>query len=485
MAKIFRRSAEAPCRSESRFVVTRPSSALRAPSPRKRGEGLSTNVSELGSLRSFSRLLLTQLASVLGAPSPTTSECPSPRGAGRGWREAPGEGTSFGSVISPPRSSRLGVRLLAFSLLLTACATAPRIALPNDGTVWFLLVEEDNGHVLAAQNADKRYIPASNRKLFAAATVANCLGLETQLHTEIRRDGDDLVIVGDGDPSLGSWRYERTEDFNHVADLLARRGITRVRDVVADVSHFDRVTIPGSWKWGNLGSDYAASVDAITWGESEIPTDRAVPDPGLHAAKAMRDALVSRGITVSGTTRVNSEPHAWGEKVADLPSPFVAQLLTTVLKNSHNLYAEMLFKRASNGTYDASFALERAFATREAHVDTNDFSFADGSGLSPDDLVTPRAIVKMLRWMNDPVRRGFWWATLAQPANEGTLRKRLVTLETRLRGKTGTINGVNALSGIIAMPDGHYRYFSMAANHDLDGDEAVRIMDAVVLKVAQ
>ena len=48
------------------------------------------------------------------------------------------------------------------------------------------------------------------------------------------------------------------------ADLLVRRGVTRVRDVVADVSAFDRVTIPGSWKVGNLGSDYSAPVDAIT-----------------------------------------------------------------------------------------------------------------------------------------------------------------------------------------------------------------------------
>ena len=358
------------------------------------------------------------------------------------------------------------------------------VTLPDEPSLWFVLVEEDDGRVLASVNADKRYIPASNRKLFASATIANCLGLTTQLHTEIRRDGDDLVVVGDGDPSLGSWRYERTEDFNAVADLLVARGVTRVRDVIADVSRFDRVTIPGSWKHGNLGSDYSAAVDAITWGESEIPTDRAVPDPALHAANALRDALVSRGIAVTGTPRVNTEKRAWGEKVADLPSPFVAQLLATVLKNSHNLYTEMLLKRSADGTYPGAFALERAFATREAHVRNEDFNFADGSGLSPEDLVTPRAIIAMLRWMNEPSRRGYWWATLAQPANEGTLRRRLVTLEHRLRGKTGTINGVAALSGIIEMPNGRYRYFSIASNHHLDGDKAVEVMDSLVAQIA-
>lgn len=379
------------------------------------------------------------------------------------------------------------LRNLLALILLTGCATAPVIQPPDsDGAVWFLLAEEDDGTVIASNNADQRYIPASNRKVFAAAAIANCLGLDTRLTTEFWRDGEDLVIVGDGDPSLGSWRYERTEDFNAIAEQLASRGFTSVRDVIADVSHFDRNTIPGSWKHGNLGSDYAAAVDALTWGESEIPVDRAVPDPALHTANAMRDALVSRGIAVTGTPRVNVERRAWSEKLTELRSPFVAQLLGTVLKNSHNLYAEMLLKRSSNGTYAASFALERAFATREVGVQNADFNFADGSGLSPEDLVTPRAMIRMLRWMNDPVRRGYWWATLAQPNNEGTLRRRLVAFENTLRGKTGTINGVASLSGIIAMNDGRFRYFSIAVNHHIvDGDEVVKVIDSLVEQIAR
>jgi D-alanyl-D-alanine carboxypeptidase len=390
-----------------------------------------------------------------------------------------------------PLSSFCILHSAFFILLLTSCSTTtppPPITFdpaPFDNAFWSILLEEENGKVVYAQNADKLTIPASNRKLFASAAIASCLGTETKLTTEIWRDGEDLIVRGDGDPSLGSWRYDRDTDFDVLAQDLRGRGLTSVRDVVADVSLFDRVTFPGGWKHGNLGSDYAAPVDALAWGENEIPVNRAVPDAALHAATALREALLLRGIAVTGGLRVNVEPRDWQERVASLPSPFVGDLLRTVLKNSHNLYTEMLLKRMGGGTYENAFAVERAFLLSDVQLEDGSFRFVDGSGLAPDDLLTPRATVRLLRWMNHPARRAFWWSVLAQPASEGTLRSRLVPLSERLRGKTGTINGVNALGGIIAMPDGGYRYFAVMVNHHIgDGDEAVKLIDRFVLAAA-
>lgn len=381
--------------------------------------------------------------------------------------------------------------LLLFSGCATTSSTLPSAIdaathrPPFQHAFWSMLIEEDDGRVLYAENADKLTMPASNRKLFASATIAACLGVDGQLTTELWRDGDDLVLTGDGDPSLGSWRYERDHELDAVADLLRARGVTRVRDVIADVSRFDRVTIPGGWKHGNLGADYAAPVDALAWNENEVPVNRSVPDPALHAANALREALVLRGIEITGVARVNTDARAWSEKLAALRSPFVGELLATVLKNSHNLYAEMLLKRAGGGTYDAALARERMFLTGEPRIDGASFQFVDGSGLAPDDLVTPRATIAMLRWMNAPSRRAFWWSVLATPNQQGTLRRRLIPLEPRLRGKTGTINGVAALSGILAMRDGRFRYFVIVVNHHAgDGGEAQKIIDDIVMRIA-
>jgi D-alanyl-D-alanine carboxypeptidase/D-alanyl-D-alanine-endopeptidase (penicillin-binding protein 4) len=194
---------------------------------------------------------------------------------------------------------------------------------------------------------------------------------------------------------------------------------------------------------------------------------------------------------VRGVVFTRSAPRtvmpAWRERIAGIESPPLDVLLAVMLKASQNLYAEMLLKDAGGGTYSAGLDLEKRFAVDEAGIDAHSLRFVDGSGLSPDDLVTPAAVVKLLRWMNEPARRGMWWALLAAPGEkEGTLRRRLIELAPRLRAKTGTINSVNALSGIIAGTHGGYRYFSIIVDHHIaEGGEATKAIDAIVRSIAE
>ena len=96
-----------------------------------------------------------------------------------------------------------------------------------------------------------------------------------------------------------------------------------------------------------------------------------------------------------------------------------------------------------------------------------------------------RALVKVLRWMDDPARRGAWWQLLATPGEDGTLRRRLLPLASRLRGKTGSIAGVNALSGIVRGTGGGTRYFSIVLNHHLAASsEALHAIDAMANAIA-
>jgi D-alanyl-D-alanine carboxypeptidase/D-alanyl-D-alanine-endopeptidase (penicillin-binding protein 4) len=360
---------------------------------------------------------------------------------------------------------------------------------PFDHALLMIDVEDDAGNTIFAQNAHTLMIPASVRKLFSSVTVQQCLGSDARLATELWLDGSDVVLKGGGDPSFGAERYgyDERNTFAPFIEALRRRGIERVRDVVTDVSLFDRVTLPYQWKVGNITSSDAAPIDAITYRENAMGDD-AVSSAGFYAALAFRDALQRGGLPVDGTVRLQTDVRIWGEKLAQMESPFVEQLLMTVLKNSQNLYAETLYKRLSVGEKPASYAasrdIETAFLTTEVGIDATEFRFVDGSGLAPDDLVTPAAIVKMLRWMNAPERRAMWWMVMAQPGGEGTLRSRLTTLGDRMRAKTGTVAGVNSLAGIISGSDGRFRYFALGWNHHIAASGATSLIDSIVQAIA-
>lgn len=435
-------------------------------------------------------------------------------------------------------------------LLLTACATtAPlltttidRIAAepPFDRAIWGILVTDDAGRALYSRNAHTLLVPASNRKLFAASSAIECFSLDHRFTTELWLDGGNLIIRGGGDPSLGGrWAFDRDEVFAPFVDALRTRGVTSVTDIIADVSRFDRVTEPPSWKIGYMSGGDISPIEALAYnenvvgvfvescakpvvdtdplfvpakvtsvmcgaGEPDVLSDAtnaltvegtlpdhyqgitAVSDPPLYAAQSLRDALRRAGIEVRGELRVERTPGPQtAEKLAEIDSPFFVQLLTVMLKNSQNLYAEMIFKGTADppSSYERAEDLERAFLTADVGLDPSEFRFVDGSGLSPDDLVTPAAIIQLLRWMNEPARRSLFWSVLATPGEEGTLRRRLLPLADRLRAKTGTLRGVNALSGILAGPHGRYRYFSIIINHHT-AESATRAIDDMVTAIA-
>ncbi|MEO8035131.1 MAG: D-alanyl-D-alanine carboxypeptidase, partial [Acidobacteriota bacterium] len=221
---------------------------------------------------------------------------------------------------------------------------------PFDRAIWAIRVEEDDGTPVYSRNAHTLMLPASNRKLFAASTVANCLGWDARLQTELWLDGEDLVLRGGGDPSLGGRYYDSPAlALDPFIRAVRGRGLRTIRDVVADVSLFDRVTIPGSWKVGNLPYKYAAPVDSLTYAEN-VNGEAAVVEPGLFAAQSLRDALSFAGITVTGTVRLcaaSCNASGLAERLAAIRSPYVSQLLSTVLENSQNLYTETLLKDLS------------------------------------------------------------------------------------------------------------------------------------------
>jgi serine-type D-Ala-D-Ala carboxypeptidase/endopeptidase (penicillin-binding protein 4) len=216
-----------------------------------------------------------------------------------------------------------------------------------------------------------------------------------------------------------------------------------------------------------------------------------IEDPARYAALAFREALTRRGIEVTGGATARYLYPDEVENIAGTPGwspmlPFqtgrvelarresapLLQDLQAMEKASINLHAEMALRavgRARRGVGSREAGLEelRAFLG-EAGIDENAYRLSDGSGLARLDLLTPAALVKLLRFMYASPMRENWMSLLPVAGQDGTLSARFggaAAAAGRVLAKTGSMTHVSALSGYARKADGGWVAFSILANN--------------------
>ncbi len=199
----------------------------------------------------------------------------------------------------------------------------------------------------------------------------------------------------------------------------------------------------------------------------------AVQDPALYFARALRSALVARGIVVIGDARsaVTSPPSSTeGQILIRHASPPLREMAVTLMKSSQNLYAELFLRtlgatrggEISNGADVVRDVLGAWGAGSGAVV------IGDGSGLSRYNLASAAALDTVLTHMfTSSADRDPWLASLPIAGVDGTLERRMkgTAAEGRVYAKTGTIAYVRALSGYALTADDEWVQFVILANN--------------------
>lgn len=168
-------------------------------------------------------------------------------------------------------------------------------------------------------------------------------------------------------------------------------------------------------------------------------------------------------------------------------SPTLDQIAKATLEPSQNWIAEQLLRTLGGppaGTGSAGAGVRRLdrFLVEDVGVDSLDFSFRDGSGLSAYNVIAPRALTRLLTHLHDDTLFDVYRDALAAPGEEdSTLDDRLLDLEGRIFAKTGTISNVNALSGYLVTDSGRTLVFSILTNGSgLPSNVVRQAMDDVV-----
>lgn len=232
-------------------------------------------------------------------------------------------------------------------------------------------------------------------------------------------------------------------------------------------------------------------------------------DPALAAAERLKRILLEMGVTVSGRVMVRHRPpqieddparrsqtpaqtpKTVGIEIARLIPPPLIEDLRLTTKTSQNLHAELLLRRLGlmDGTGSAADGVARiGTMLTEAGQAPPSFTFADGSGMSVYNRVTPRMMVGFLNWAASRPWADAWRNTLPIGGVDGNLagRFRDGPLKGRIWAKTGTLNGVNALAGYMIADSGRMLTFAMYANdRPPEAGSATNAMDATLEMIAR
>lgn len=310
------------------------------------------------------------------------------------------------------------------------------------------------GRTVYALHASRSLVPASNQKLAIALAALDRLRPGYRIQTRVfgagRLEGSTwrgrLILKGYGDPSL------TRGDVRRLARKIHALGIRKVTGrVISDESYYDRRrTCPG-WKssWYKV---WSPPLSALVVARARMG-GRTVDNPARAAGLAFRRALEATGVDVVRGVRVGRKP-AHASPLEAVRSAPLSALVRRMNKRSDNFHAEMLLKHLGakfrgHGTTARGSRTVRSVLRRRG-VPLEGVRIVDGSGLSPRDRLTARAVAAMLisAWSDQAIKRP-WFRSLPIAGVDGTLEDRMLRppAHRRVRAKTGTTSRASSLSG--------------------------------------
>lgn len=363
-----------------------------------------------------------------------------------------------GSFALPIQPAAQGFPRLASAISCPTLQQRIQSLVGSESSVWSVTVADPAGRLLADVNGTQPRMPASNQKLLSTAFALDRLGPDFRLNTQLWRLGDGtLRLTGQGDPDFALPQLQR---FAKIAASTASDQPLRLQLAEMPPQRW----WPQGWPGGDRSAAYGAPITRLAL------TSNAIDDAVMDPAGRLR-ALLDRSLSQMGSKAQLSFVDAAAPLPADAvllheePSTSMQGLLSLANTDSHNFTAEVLLRSAA-GTWnlDEATRLESNWL-RSQGLPMDGVRIYDGSGLTRANRLTSRFITALLLRMDQHPYGRDYIASLSIAGQRGTLRHLYngTSLDGRLFGKTGTLTGVRAISGVLQTEDG-VRYFSAISN---------------------
>lgn len=139
------------------------------------------------------------------------------------------------------------------------------------------VVDASTGQVVFDKNSQVGLAPASTQKIITSVTAFEILGKDFRYRTSIALDqtggNNNLHIYGNGDPTLGSWRWINTSEYEikkRWVKALQATKLKKIDFVFFETNGWQNETIPDGWIWQDIGNYYGAGAEVFNWRENQF-----------------------------------------------------------------------------------------------------------------------------------------------------------------------------------------------------------------------
>lgn len=355
---------------------------------------------------------------------------------------------------------RLLILLITLLASVSAAVGQSVISFPGERSATVAVIVRDltTGNDIVSQNPYKAMLPASTMKCITTAAAMemgiDTLRFESQAFIRGSIDADgvlhgDLVIRGNGDPTLESTQFPAVPSFlKMIVDSVKAKGIKEIEGIIkVDASNFPDDGPCDRWELSDLRYEYGAGLYSLNYKNNAVGS-RAMQDPPDKFVAALDDLLMAEGIAVAwDEVAAAGEPV---ERICTHHSPVGSEIMHNLMIRSDNLFAEGILRFIAPGkSLDDAIKQERKILSNKGlNLDVTEIY--DGSGLARNNRVTAAVMADLLTMMATKQGRDMAYSSLFPRAGEeGTVKSLLEKspLAGKLALKSGSMNGVHCYAG--------------------------------------
>lgn len=214
-----------------------------------------------------------------------------------------------------------------------------------------------------------------------------------------------------------------------------------------------------------------------------------VADPALYGGSVLKSVLLKYGIPVYGQVRKDLVPQS-ARLVTTIRSKEISEILQDLNRFSSNFAAQQLaflIGRDGSGKYQLPLGLDRVKESlQKAQIDITGLVLRDASGLHRENRITPRILTSVITHaFRELSLEPDFVASLSRYGLTGTLKHRPLdsSRTDSVWAKTGTIDGVSSLAGILQAGDRRHYAFAIVSNGSISKQDASELEDAIVKKM--